>query len=72
MFRVLFLTFELLFFNGNRNMNYGRKFHFVGIYLFKFILHLKFHFLPTDKKLKIFQGFLTFKLKVMIFEVYDT
>ena len=32
-FCVLFLTFELLFFNGTRNMNYGRKFHFAGIFL---------------------------------------
>ena len=64
---VLFLTFELLFLNGTRNMNYGRKFHFVGIYLFKFILRLKF-----QKGSRFFRVFLTFKLKLMIFEVYDT
>ena len=29
-------------FNGIRNIKYGRKFHFVGIYFSKFIFHLKF------------------------------
>ena len=68
MFCVLFSTFELLFFNGTRNMNYGRKFHFAGIYLFKFILHLKF-----EKKVQDFPGiFLILTLEVMIYEVYDT
>ena len=38
-------------------MKNGRKFHFAGIYLFKFISRLKIA---------------TFKLKSMIFEVYDT
>ena len=65
MFWVLFLTFELLFFNGTRNMNYGTKFHFAGIYLFKFILHLKF-----EKSSRFSRVFLTFTLKVMIYEVY--
>ena len=68
MFYVLFLTFELLFFNGNRNMKHDRKFHFAGIYLSKFILTLKL------EKAQDFPGFffLTFKLDIMIFEVYDT
>ena len=38
----LFLTFELIFFNRTRNMKHGRKFHFAGIYLSKFIFRLKF------------------------------
>ena len=48
-------------------MNYGTKFHFAGIYLFKFILDLKF-----ENSSRFFWVFLTFKLKVMIFEVHDT
>ena len=65
---VLFLTAELMFFNGIRNMKYGRKFHFAGIYLSIFIFCLEF-----EKKFKIFQGlFSNFKLKIMIFEVHDT
>ena len=64
---VLFLTFELLFFNSTRNINYGTKFHFAGICLFKFILYLKF-----EKRTRFFRVFLTFKLKVTIFEVYGT
>ena len=44
-------------------MKHGGKFHFAGIYLF---FLLKF-----EKKFKIFQSpFSTFKLKIMIFEVY--
>ena len=35
-FRVLFLTFKLMFFNGIRSIRYGRKFHFAGIHLSKF------------------------------------
>ena len=65
-FCVLFLTFELLFFNGTRNMNFGRKFFFAGIYVFKFILHLKF-----EKCSRFSRFFLTFTLNVMICEVYD-
>ena len=42
MFHVLFLTFELMFFNGFRNMKSCRKFHFAGIYLSKFIFRLEF------------------------------
>ena len=37
-------------------MKHGRKFHFVGIYLFKSILHLKF-----ERSVQDFSGFL-FKL----------
>ena len=49
-------------------MKRGRNFHFASIYLFKFILHLKF-----EKSSRIFRGlFSTFKFKIMIFEVYDT
>ena len=48
-------------------MKHGRKFHFAGIYLFKIILHLK-----LEKSLRFFRVFLTFKLRTMIFEVYDT
>ena len=60
LFRVLFLAFELMFFNGIRNMKYGRKFYFGGIYLSKFILRLK-----LEKKFKDFQGlFSNFKLKL--------
>ena len=48
-------------------MKHVRKFHLVGICLFKSILHLKL------KKAQEFSGFfLTFKLKIMIFEVYGT
>ena len=54
MFCVLFFIF---IFNGTRDMKNGRKFHFAGIYLFKFISRLKIA---------------TFKLKSVIFEVYDT
>ena len=36
-FWVLFLTFELLLFNGTRNMKHGTKFHFAGIYLSKYM-----------------------------------
>ena len=70
MFCVLFLTFEVLFFKGARNMRHGTKFHFVCIYLFKFILRLKFE----KKKGQDFSGFFfsTFKLKIMIFEMCDT
>ena len=63
---VLFLTFELLFFNVARNMNYGRKFHFI-LYSNLLYIHLKF-----QKSSRFFRVFLTLKLKVMIFEVYVT
>ena len=39
---ILFLTFELLFFNRTRNTKHGRKFYVGGICLSKFILCLKF------------------------------
>ena len=42
LFVCFLFNFELIFFNDTRNMRHCRKFHFVGIYLFKFILHLKF------------------------------
>ena len=64
MFCVLFLTYELLFFNGTRNMKHGRKFHFVGIYLFKSILHLKFERSVQDFSgvfFKLFQNFQNFE-----------
>ena len=64
MLHVLFLIFELMFFYGIRNMKYGRKFPFGGIYLSKFILRLKF-----EKNSRFFSNF---KLIIMIFEVYDT
>ena len=63
----VFLTFELLFFSRIRNMKHGRKFHVDGIYLSKFILCLKF-----EKSPRFLRVFSTFKLTIMIFEVYDT
>ena len=67
MFYFLFLTSELLFFNGTGNIKHIKNFHFAGIYLFKF-------YVQSLKKAQNFSGFSfsMFKLKIMIFEVYDT
>ena len=61
MFYVLFLTSELLFFNGTGNIKHIKNFH-----LFKF-------YVQSLKKAQDFSGFSfsMFKLKIMIFEVYD-
>ena len=67
-FHVLFLTFELVVFKGIRSMKHGRIFHFAGISLSKFIFCLKF-----EKSSRFFRVlFSSFKLKIMIFEVYET
>ena len=45
-------------------MKHGRKFHFVGIYLFKSILHLKFERSVQDFSgvfFKLFQNFQNFE-----------
>ena len=65
---LVFFIFELLFLNGINTMKHGRKFHFGIIYLFKFILYLKF-----EKSSRFFRVFFSIlKLKIMIFEVYNT
>ena len=67
-FCFVFSFFFNIIFNGTRNMKHGRKFHFAGTYLFKFILRLE-----IENNSRYFRGFFsTFKLKSVIFEVYDT
>ena len=49
-------------------MKHDQKFHFAGTYLFRFILRLEIE--NSSRYFRVF--FATFKLKSVIFEVYDT